>query len=58
MDSLAARVQAAYRQLRTSGIEPTPEDLKGALAPAAPVEKPKPEPVQMLVVLFDEYRTA
>ena len=58
MDSLAARVQAAYRQLRTSGIEPTPEDLKAALAPAAPVEKPKPEPVQLLVVLFDEHRTA
>ena len=58
LDSLAARVQAAYRQLRTLGIEPTPEDLKAALAPAAPAEKPKPEPVRMLVVLFDEYRTA
>ncbi|MBC8084407.1 MAG: phage integrase SAM-like domain-containing protein [Hymenobacter sp.] len=58
LDSLAARVQAAYRQLRTSGIEHTPEELKAALAPPAPAEKPKPEPARMLVVLFDEYRTA
>ena len=58
LESLAARVQAAYRQLRTSGIEPTPEDLKAALAPPAPVEKPKPEPPQLLVSLFDEYHTA
>lgn len=58
LDSLGARVQAAYRQLRTSGMEPTPEDLKVALAPPTPVAQPKPEPVRMLVVLFDEYRTA
>ena len=58
LDSLAARVQAAYRQLRTSGIEPTPEDLKAALAPAAPVEKPKAAPVLPLIELFDEYRLA
>ncbi|HEX8425128.1 site-specific integrase [Hymenobacter sp.] len=58
LDSLAARVQAAYRQLRTSGIEPTPEDLKAALAPPAPVEKPKAVPVLPLIELFDEYRLA
>ena len=58
LQSLAERVQAVYRQLRTSGIEPTPDGLKAALAPPAPVEKPTPEPVRLLVVLFDEYRTA
>ncbi|GAA4000575.1 site-specific integrase [Hymenobacter fastidiosus] len=58
LDSLAARVQAAYRQLRTSGIEPPPEDLKAALAPPTPVEKPKPMPVLPLIELFDEYRLA
>ena len=58
LDSLAARVQAAYRQLRTSGVEPTPEELKALLAPPPPVEKPKPEPPQLLVSLFDEYHTA
>jgi integrase/recombinase XerD len=58
LESLAAKVQAVYRQLRSSGIEPTPEDMKAALAPPPPVEKPKPEPPQLLVNLFDEYRTA
>ncbi len=58
LDALAARVQAAYRQLRTSGDAPTPETLKLALAPAAPVQPAKPEPVRLLVALFDEYRTA
>lgn len=58
LDSFAARVEKIYRQLRTAGTEPTPEDLKAALAPPPPVEKPKPEPPQLLVSLFDEYHTA
>ncbi|MFD2785327.1 site-specific integrase [Hymenobacter rubripertinctus] len=58
LDSLAARVQAAYRQLRTSGIEPTPADLKAFLAPPPPVEKPKEAAVPPLIALFDEYRLA
>lgn len=51
-------MQAAYRPLRTLGVEPTPEDLKAALAPPTPIEKPKAVPVLPLIELFDEYRLA